>query len=61
MQYAKITLTIAVEDYGLQDVNPLDYVLPSLDEVSEVIVLEYDSSPMILRPDHRAHAEKASQ
>ena len=59
MKYARITLTVAFEDYGVEDVNPLDYVMPVLEEEADVTVLEYEQHPMVLFRDYSA--EKADQ
>lgn len=52
MRYAKLTLTIAFEDYGSDACTPLDAVLPVLDDhlPSEVVVLDYDEAPLQLVP-----------
>jgi len=59
VKYALITLKVAVEDYGVEDVNPLDYVMPVLEEEADVTVLEYEQHPMVLLRDYSA--EKADQ
>ena len=61
MKYARITLTVAFEDYGTESLSALDTVLPTLqDELPpEVTVLEFDERPMVLMVDYSA--EKADQ
>jgi hypothetical protein len=61
MKYARITLTVAFEDYGIDSLSALDTVLPTLqDELPpEVTVLEFDERPMLLLVDYAA--EKADQ
>jgi len=61
MKYARITLTVAFEDYGIDSLSALDTVLPTLqDELPpEVTVLEFDERPMVLMVDYAA--EKADQ
>ncbi len=56
MKYARITLTVAFEDYGVETLSALDHVLPTLrDDLSpEVTVLEFDERPMMLRFDYAA-------
>jgi hypothetical protein len=61
MKYARITLTVAFEDYGIDSLSALDTILPTLqDELPpEVTVLEFDERPMLLLVDYAA--EKADQ
>ena len=61
MKYARITLTVAFEDYGIESLSALDTVLPTLqDELPpEVTVLDFDERPMLLLVDYAA--EKADQ
>jgi len=61
VKYARITLTVAFEDYGIESLSALDTVLPTLqDELPpEVTVLEFDERPMLLLVDYAA--EKADQ
>ena len=60
MRYAKLSLTVAFEDYASLAYTPLDAVLPVLDEhlPGEVVVLDYDEEPMRLVP---ADAQEAEQ
>jgi len=59
VKYALITLKVAVEDYGVEAVHPLDYILPVLEQEPDVTVLEYEQHPMVLFRDYSA--EKADQ
>jgi len=61
MKYARITLTVAFDDYGTESLSALDTILPTLqDELPpEVTVLEFDERPMVLMVDYSA--EKADQ
>lgn len=60
MRYAKLTLTVAFEDYGSDAYTPLDAVLPVLDEhlPGEVVVLDFDEVPMLLMVDYSQKAEQ---
>lgn len=61
MKYARITLTVAFEDYGVETLSALDTVLPTFqDELPpEVTVLEFDERPMVLLVDYST--EKADK
>ncbi|MCP4742459.1 MAG: hypothetical protein GY871_09600 [Actinomycetales bacterium] len=52
MRYARITITVAVENYGVDHFEPLDHVIPplhtALDDHPDVILLDYVSEPMKL-------------
>lgn len=48
MRYEKITLTIAFEDYGSETYTALDAIVPTLQNASEVIVLDYDAEQLEL-------------
>jgi hypothetical protein len=54
MQYARITLTVAYEEYSEPGtLSALDYILPALDELPpEATVLEFDERPMVLLVDY---------
>lgn len=54
MKYAQITLTVAFEDYGNENLTALDYVAVTLhDELPpEVTVLESKERPMVLLVDY---------
>lgn len=59
MRYAKLSLTVAFEDYGSDAYTPLDAVLPVLDEhLQEVVVLDFDEVPMLLMVDYSQKAEQ---
>jgi len=61
MKYARITLSVAYEDFGSENLTALDYVLPALEdeELPEVTVLEFDERPMVLLVDYST--EKADK
>jgi hypothetical protein len=61
MQYAKVTLTVAYEDYGVSAFTPLDDIIPLLREElpTEVVVLDFDEHPMKLIRDYSG--EKVNQ
>ncbi len=56
MEYARITFTVAFEDYGLEKLIALDYFTNAFPP--EVTVLEVHEQPMLLVDDA---AEKADQ
>ena len=50
-QFAKVTLYVAVQDYGgIPRHCPLDYIIPALEKNTEVMVLDSASVELQLAP-----------
>lgn len=49
MRYAKVTLTVAFEDFGgTHPADPLDYILPALAETPDLHVLDFDTQELVM-------------